>query len=273
MSFSLSAADVGVVLLDIEGTTTPIDFVYGTLFPFARERVRACLEAGLPTDPEIQAAVDDLHNEHDADAAAGQEVPGWLNEPAGARLESAVAYIHWLMDRDRKSHPLKVLQGKIWDEGYGAGTLRGEVYPDVPAAFRRWIAAGASIGIYSSGSVLAQKLLFRHSTAGDLTPLIRWHFDTSAGLKMEAASYRHIADVIPATPVSILFISDVVGELEAAEAAGLQTLLCVRPDFAASPLRRGSPAFAGASARRPAAKPPTGCRSYAVIHTFDEVLA
>ena len=298
MSFSLSAAGIRAVLLDIEGTTTPVDFVYGTLFPFARERVRACLEVGLSTDPEIAAAVDDLHTEHHGDAAAGQEVPDWLDGPAGARLQSAVAYIHWLMERDRKSRPLKVLQGKIWEEGYRAGLLRGEVYPDVPVALRRWIAGGASIGIYSSGSVLAQKLLFRHSTAGDLTPLVRWHFDTSAGSKMEAASYRHIAEVIGATPLSILFISDVARELGAAQAADLQTLLCVRPGHpnAAKPPSGYERSGAGRRGHAPPQKlgasratsrdarearfvsgvqgsPRVNDARYPVIHTFDEVLA
>lgn len=249
MSFSLSATGVRVVLLDIEGTTTPVDFVYKTLFPFARERLRAYLERVLTIDPEIAAVVDELHKQHDDEAATGQRVPEWLDEPVDAKLQSVVAYVHWLMDQDRKSHPLKVLQGKIWEEGFRGGMLLGEVYPDVPVALRRWIAFGARIGIYSSGSVLAQRLLFAHSIAGDLTPLIEWHFDTSVGGKMETASYRRIAEAIPANPAGILFISDVAKELDAARTAGLQTLLCVRP-----PLER--PADSGG---RP------------VIHAFDEV--
>ena len=127
MSFSLSAAGVRVVLLDIEGTTTPIDFVYSALFPFARERLHAYLKAVVPLDPEISGAVDDLHKEYAGDAANGQEIPDWIDEPLDARLQSAVAYVHWLMDRDRKSRPLKLLQGKIWEEGYRGGILRGEV--------------------------------------------------------------------------------------------------------------------------------------------------
>ena len=251
MSFSLSAAGVRIVLLDIEGTTTPIEFVYGTLFPFARQRVQTYLDEAASIDPEIEAAVDDLHKEHDQDAATGQTPPGWLDQPADARIQSAVAYIHWLMDCDRKSRPLKLVQGKIWEQGYRAGTLHGQVYPDVPFAFRRWIAHGARIGIYSSGSVLAQQLLFAHSTAGDLTPFLRWHFDTSVGSKMEAASYQRIAGAIPATTSAILFISDVAGELAAAAAAGLQTLLCVRPSGIRSP----------------------GSDRFAIIRTFDDVLA
>jgi enolase-phosphatase E1 len=251
VSFSLSAAGVQVVLLDIEGTTTPVDFVYNTLFPFARGRLRAYLERVLTIDPEIEAAVEQLQEQHHEEAAAGQRVPDWLDEPVDARLQSVVTYAHWLMDQDRKSRPLKVLQGKIWEEGYRGGTLHGEVYPDVPVALRRWIAFGARVGIYSSGSVLAQRLLFAHSMAGDLTPLVEWHFDTSVGAKMEAASYQRIAEAIPASPASILFISDVAKELDAARAAGLQTLLCVRP---------------------PGERPAAAGRSL-VIQTFDEVLA
>jgi enolase-phosphatase E1 len=251
VSFSLSAAGVQVVLLDVEGTTTPIDFVYGTLFPFARERLHAYLKAAVSLDPEVSAAVDDLHREHAGDAATGQRVPDWLDEPLEARLQSAVAYVHWLMDRDRKSRPLKLLQGKIWEEGYRGGMLHGDVYPDVPGALRRWLAAGVGVGIYSSGSVLAQRLLFAHSTAGDLTPFVQWHFDTSVGSKMEPASYQRIARAIPATPAGILFISDVASELDAARAAGLQTILCVRS----------------------ATERLAGSERYLVIHDFEDVLA
>jgi enolase-phosphatase E1 len=251
VSFSLSAAGVRVVLLDIEGTTTPIDFVYGTLFPFARERLPAYLKAVMSLDPEISVAVDDLRKEHAGDAANGQKVPDWIDEPVDARLQSAVAYVHWLMDRDRKSRPLKLLQGKIWEEGYRGGILRGEVYPDVPGALRRWIVGGVRVGIYSSGSELAQRLLFAHSTAGDLTPFVQWHFDTSVGSKMEPASYQQIARAIPATPAGILFISDVGTELDAAQAAGLQTMLCVRQ----------------------ATERVAGSERYFVIHNFEEVIA
>ena len=108
MSFSLSATGVQVVLLDIEGTTTPADFVYKTLFPFARERLRAYLERVLPSDPEIKVAVDELHKQRDEEAATGQSVPDWLDEPVAARLQSVVTYAHWLMDQDRKSRPLRL---------------------------------------------------------------------------------------------------------------------------------------------------------------------
>ncbi len=229
MIFSLSAAGVHVVLLDIEGTTTPIDFVTGVLFPFARERMRGYLEASLSSDPEIANAVTALGDEHDQDVGSGLGPPVWHDEPGDARLNSVVIYLHWLMDRDRKLHALKVLQGRVWEEGYLSGTLRGTVYPDVPGALERWTAAGVKVGIFSSGSVLAQALLFAHSTAGDLTPLLSWYFDTAVGPKVETSSYRRIAEAVSVAPASILFISDVTRELDAAQAAGFETLLCIRP--------------------------------------------
>ncbi|MGH9311773.1 MAG: acireductone synthase [Vicinamibacterales bacterium] len=248
MTFSLAAAGVGVVLLDIEGTTTPIEFVHRTLFAFARTRVRDYLAARTP-HAEIDAALDGLREEHAADVAAGQSPPPWRDDPADARLESVAVYVGWLIDRDRKSRWLKELQGRIWEEGYLRGALRGEVYPDVPAALRRWTAAGVRVGIFSSGSVLAQKLLFAHSTAGDLTPLLRWHFDTAVGPKTEAASYLRIAEQVSSPPDRLLFISDVTKEIDAARAAGFQTLLCVRP---------------------PAA-PPVNADTYPIVRTFEEI--
>lgn len=250
MTFSLRAADVGVVLLDIEGTTTPIDFVHRTLFSFARERIQEYLE-NAGRNSELEATLAGLREEHAADVAADLSPPPWRDDSPHARLESVVAYVRWLIDRDRKSRWLKELQGRIWEQGYRSGVLRGEVYPDVPPALRRWTSAGVSVGIFSSGSVLAQRLLFAHSTAGDLTPLLKWHFDTAVGPKVEGTSYARIAEQVAVAPDKILFVSDVTKEIDAARAAGFQTLLCLRPP----------------------AEPPVNVDVYPVVKTFDEIVA
>jgi enolase-phosphatase E1 len=213
VSAGLAAAGVRVILLDIEGTTTPVDFVYQTLFPFARERMHEYLRTHSGDD-EVQRAIEELRTEQRAD---GRPVD-----------ESAAAYALRLMDLDRKSTPLKRLQGLIWESGYATGELKGEVYPDVAPALERWTRTGLGVGIFSSGSVLAQKLLFGHSSAGDLTRFLRWHFDTQVGSKLEAESYRRIAAALGGPPSGVLFVSDVGRELDAARAAGLPTRLCVR---------------------------------------------
>ncbi len=136
------------------------------------------------------------------------------------------------MDRDRKSGPLKALQGRIWEEGYVSGALEGEVYPDVRDAFVRWTASGRRIGIFSSGSVLAQQLLFGRSSAGDLSAFLSGYFDTAVGAKGEPESYRRIVAALSVQPSRTLFVSDVAKELDAARAAGLRTMLCVRPPAA-----------------------------------------
>jgi enolase-phosphatase E1 len=216
---------VRAVLLDIEGTTTPIDFVYKVLFPFARERAGDFLTANA-TDPGVLQEIADLKAEHAADIAKG------LNPPPieeGENTTGLVEYIHWLMDQDRKSTPLKSLQGKIWEEGYRRGELRSQVFDDVTRAFKRWKAEGQRIYIYSSGSVLAQKLLFANTEAGDLTVFISGYFDTNTGAKMESTSYERIASSAGLPPPEIAFFSDAVGELDAARKAGMQTVLCLRP--------------------------------------------
>lgn len=212
---------VAAVLLDIEGTTTPIAFVYQTLFPYARTNlVRYVGEEAYR--PEVKAVVDRLEHERSLD-------------PDAPRNGSVVEYVHWLMDLDRKSTPLKELQGLIWEEGYARGDLTGDVFPDVPRALERWHRQGAAVGIFSSGSVLAQRLLFSHSTAGDLTGWIGWHFDTTIGSKGDPASYRRIAEAMNVEPGGVLFVSDVVRELDAAREAGLQTRLALRPGNAPQP--------------------------------------
>jgi enolase-phosphatase E1 len=135
-----------------------------------------------------------------------------------------------LIDLDRKATPLKSLQGKIWEEGYRSGALKSPVYDDVPPAFRRFCEEGRRIAIFSSGSVLAQKLLFAHTTHGDLSPWIAGYFDTTSGPKREPESYARITAELRLNPEQILFVSDTAAELDAAAAAGVQTRLCVRED-------------------------------------------
>jgi enolase-phosphatase E1 len=215
----LAPAGVRVLLLDIEGTTTPIDFVLGTLFPFARGRVRGFLEE-RGHDPEVRADVALLREEHAREAGGP---PAWGEAP-----EAVAAYVHWLMDRDRKSTGLKSLQGKIWQEGFAGGRLQGQVYADVPRALARWRDQGRRVAIFSSGSVLAQRLLFGSTPHGDLTPWIDAFFDTTSGPKRDAPSYAAIARALGHPAGELLFLSDVAEELDAARDAGAATGLAVR---------------------------------------------
>ena len=205
------------ILLDIEGTTTPITFVYDVLFPFARAHAREYLDA---------EATGSLKAEHDADTAKGLSPPAW---------SSGLEYVYWLMDQDRKSTALKALQGRIWKEGYRRGELRGDVFPDVPIALENWKNQGIDVRIYSSGSILAQQLLFSTTPYGDLTRFLRGYFDTTTGPKVEAASYTAIAREFRLQPTEIVFVSDVTRELNAASAAALSAVLSVRPGNASQP--------------------------------------
>jgi enolase-phosphatase E1 len=212
---------VRAFLLDIEGTTTPIAFVYDILFPYARRELAAFLRAQAGS-PDVRAAVRRLRDEHRAESEAAP--PPWT----ASEIDSALAYLQWLMDADRKSTALKALQGLVWEEGFRKGELQGEVYPDVPIALARWRRQGRSTFIYSSGSVLAQRLIFAHTEAGDLTPLLAGYFDTTTGPKKEAASYRRIAAEIGVDPADVFFVSDSADEVAAARGAGLRAALCAR---------------------------------------------
>jgi enolase-phosphatase E1 len=200
------------ILLDIEGTTTPISFVYDVLFPFARKH----LNAYLP-----QTDLTNLKQEYGEDVGKGLNPPAWSASP--------VQYVEWLMDQDRKSTALKKLQGEIWHAGYEKGELNGEVFPDVPPALERWHRQNIDVRIFSSGSILAQRLIFSTTKAGDLTRFLKGYFDTTTGPKNEASSYRQIAKRFGVAAPDIVFISDVTKELDAARSAGMNTLLCVRP--------------------------------------------
>ncbi|MCM1982706.1 acireductone synthase [Lyngbya confervoides] len=215
---------VQAILLDIEGTVAPVEFVYGVLFPFAREHLRSYLQDAAQA-AAVRSDLQDLYQEYRAEQPQNPRLPDW----SGDTLEGAIAYVEFLMDCDRKSPGLKSLQGKIWTQGYQAGTLQSQLFPDVVPALFRWREQGKQIFIFSSGSVQAQQLIFRYAEQGDLTAHIRGYFDTKTGPKKEASSYRAIAAAIGNPPETLLFISDVEAELEAAQAAGLKVLLSVRP--------------------------------------------
>ena len=218
---------IKVLLLDIEGTTTPVDFVYKTLFPYANRKVEGFLLEHF-RDLELQPVLAELAAQQQRDEREGLRPPAWNQETEEARLRSTIAYVHWLMTRNSKCTPLKALQGKIWQLGYTNGELHGEVYADVPPAFARWRRQGREICIYSSGSVLAQQLLFRSTSAGDLTAHISAFYDTAIGAKTESESYRRIAESLHHATSEILFISDAISEIKAARLAGLHATLCVR---------------------------------------------
>jgi enolase-phosphatase E1 len=237
------------LLLDIEGTTTPIDFVYKVLFPYARTHVAEYLAAHL-SSAGVRSDLAGLIEENAEDARRGLDPPVLEGPPETVSPDAVVAYVLWLMDSDRKTTPLKSIQGKIWEAGYNSGDLKSEVFEDVPRAFKRWREQGRSIYIYSSGSVLAQKLLFASTQFGDLTSFISDYFDTNVGGKKEAESYHRIAAALELQPSEILFVSDVIAELDAAESANFETVLCVRP---------GNHLQSSAS-------------GHMVIHSFDEIL-
>jgi enolase-phosphatase E1 len=219
---------VEALLLDIEGTTTPIDFVYRVLFPYAKENAQNFLSVHRSL-PAVQEDIAGLLKENASDVEQGNLPPQIEGSATSASIEAVSTYVSWLIDRDRKTTPLKSLQGKIWEEGYRKGDLRSRVFEDVAPAFGRWRAQGKLIYIYSSGSVLAQKLLFGNTEAGDLTSLINGYFDTNIGAKKEPESYRRIAAELQLEPWSIIFLSDVADELDAASSVGFHTVLCVRP--------------------------------------------
>jgi enolase-phosphatase E1 len=224
---------IRALLLDIEGTTTPIDFVYRTLFPFASANVRGFL-GRHHRDPGIRALLSELAAANREDRERG--APEWTGDGGEGALESAAEYVRWLIGRDSKITPLKSLEGRIWEEGFAGGQLEGQVYPDVAPAFGRWKSQGRRIAIFSSGSVLAQRLLFAHSAAGDLSPYLEAYFDTSHGPKREPESYRRIAAALSLNPAGMLFVSDVGAELDAARQAGFGTAHSLRPGIA--PLER-----------------------------------
>ena len=198
---------IKAILTDIEGTTSAVSFVFDVLFPYAAKHLPDFVRenAERADVAEQLAAVRRDSGEPQADVERIIEILlGWIAE-------------------DRKATPLKALQGMVWEQGYQVGQLKGHVYPDAVEALKRWHQEGYQLFVYSSGSIQAQKLIFGCSDAGDLSPLLSGYFDTTSGPKREAQSYERITQAIGVEASQILFLSDIVQELDAAQAAGMAT--------------------------------------------------
>jgi enolase-phosphatase E1 len=241
------------ILLDIEGTTSSVSFVYEVMFPYVRKHLTFEVFANWLEPEYIEAfhaiAKDNGHDSLDAWLKA----QGLTRENPIRAADVICKEVTRLMDADVKATGLKALQGLIWQSGFESGELKAHVYDDVLPALTAWTAAGNDVRIYSSGSVQAQKLFFGHTIAGNLLAHFRGHYDTTTGPKKEAESYRRIAADFKLPPTEILFLSDVVAELDAARQAGFQTALVIRPGSGASP---------------PIAEP-----SHPAIHSFVEIAA
>lgn len=220
----LTFGPLQAVVLDIEGTTCPVDFVTGVLFPHAVEALPTWLQRrrGSPTlEPLRQQLLQAWHDETDPTAP-----PAPAADDASTDL---LPWLLWLIAHDRKLTALKDLQGMIWADGYADGQLQAPLFEDVAPALRRWHGAGLQLAVYSSGSVPAQQLLYGHSGEGDLRPLFSGWFDTRLGPKQDSASYERLVERLGCRPDRVLFLSDARAELTAAAAAGLQVCGCRRP--------------------------------------------
>jgi len=210
------SAKIEYILTDIEGTTTSVSFVYDVLFPYFLAHISDI--KNMTQDEVVKTAFD--------------ETKYIVFQDEGIELKSTDEIIlkleSWCLE-DRKITPLKTLQGLLWKIGYEQGDLKGHVYDDVPISLDKWQKMGLKMGIFSSGSVIAQKLIFGHSEKGDLTTYFSDYFDTKTGMKRAAETYSEIARITNKQPTNILFLSDIVEELTAAEKAGFQTIQLVRP--------------------------------------------
>lgn len=211
------------ILLDVEGTTSSVSYVYDVMFPYARRELEAYLQNNWNL-PALQDAAEQIAKD------AGQtSLAAWSDGTGIDSLQLVRDEAIRLMDADEKATGLKRLQGLIWQRGFESGELKAHVYPDVPPALAACRSLGIDLRIYSSGSIHAQRLFFAHTEAGDLLPLLSGHYDTTTGPKRESASYLSIASDWGLEPAEILFLSDIVAELDAAKQAGLQTVLVNRP--------------------------------------------
>lgn len=206
---------IKLFLFDIEGTTTDISFVHKVLFPYSYDSMESFV-LNHQNDPKVAKAIEGVRE------TVREE------EKKEIGLNDVITKLKEWIKSDRKHGALKEIQGLIWDIGYSKGEYKGHLYPDVKPFFTKILSTQSQVGIYSSGSVHAQKLIFGFSTEGDLTPMISYFFDTKVGGKREQTSYEKIAQETHLKPQEIHFFSDIREELVAAKAAGFAVTQLLR---------------------------------------------
>lgn len=225
---------ISYILTDIEGTTSSVDFVHKVLFPYSDERLPAFIQK-YASNPEVTSCLEEARRTMREE---GKE---------HSNLDDVIAeMLHWI-ETDRKHTSLKKLQGMIWKEGYENNTIKGHVYPDVPGALKHWKEQGLQMGVFSSGSVEAQKLLFTHSEYGNLAHYFSHHFDTETGPKKDKKSYESISRKLNLSPSNILFLSDTEEELDAARMSGYNTIQLLRQGTTASERHKHAKDFSDVS--------------------------
>jgi enolase-phosphatase E1 len=243
----ITIGGIRAVVTDIEGTTSSLAFVKDVLFPYARR------------------AIPEFVREHEAQLTGiRSEVGAVIGKESLSESQMIEVLLQW-MDEDRKITPLKSLQGMVWKTGYESGELQSHVYEDAVRGLRRWHSDGLRLNIYSSGSIPAQKLLFAHTPYGDLLPLFSGYFDTTTGPKLESGSYVKIAASLGLPARSIVFLSDHIGETQAAAQAGMQTVVLTREANTVVAAAPGEPPVART------ALPATHDES-PVARTFDDIV-
>lgn len=234
---TIDMATITHVIMDIEGTVAPIEFVHQKMFPYVRDNVQTYLDKTWETE-QTQADIKLLIDQSTTDKTEGFDNISLIDAGSldkATLLPQLVANVTSQMDIDRKIGALKTLQGHIWAEAFGSGALVAELYPDVYDALELWSQKDGkdqkTLCIYSSGSIGAQKLLFSHTAKGDLTPIFKGFYDTGVGFKREMGSYVNILKDLgmESSPQKCLFLTDIYEESVAADLAGMKTVIILRP--------------------------------------------
>ena len=216
------------LLLDIEGTTCPVSFVSDILFPFAKQEISQYIRLHWDTN-NGSSAIQEAKNEWSNDQSSeSMQLKKQVNLAQIDEAEGLIQYLQHMISIDKKSTALKDLQGKIWEHGYNKGELKSELFPETAECLRQWHEQKLTLSVYSSGSIHAQKLLYRHSSEGNLEALFSHWFDTHTGPKKSLRSYTTIAHQLNSNPDNVWFVSDNVMECDAARAAGMHTLFSLR---------------------------------------------
>ena len=216
------------LLLDIEGTTCPVSFISKILFPFAKRELSSYLIRNEHNGNQSQTIQKAKKEWAEDQSVKSVQLKKQVDLQQISEMDALTQYLEHLIVIDKKSTALKDIQGEIWELGYSNGELKAELFPETVECLQQWHQQGITLSVYSSGSIHAQKLLYRYTSEGNVETLFSHWFDTHTGPKKAFQSYTTIATLINSAPENIWFISDNGEECDAARKAGMKTLFSLR---------------------------------------------
>lgn len=194
------------ILLDFHGTISERHWEDKVIFPYVKRAMNSFLRENRTSEP-VQRCLAGLKNEsfeqrfrhkyEDApiinDQVESEEMDP--NETADQMSD----FLLWQINNKKETKDTQIVERLVWEDGFRRKQISTPLYDDVMPCVRSWHEKyGCLIYIISSVDSDTLKLLFEHTTAGNLDQYITGYVGSrKLGDKMITDTYKQFYDKLP----------------------------------------------------------------------------